>query len=120
MDTQQIANRLVELCNQGQFDACYDELFDMGARSIEAEAENRITTGMEGIKGKVEWWNATFDVLGGSVEGPWINEPHFITKFNIDTKNKQTGETAHFEELALYTVENGKIVEERFFPVLMS
>lgn len=35
--TQQVANRLVELCRKGDFQTAQNELFDTNARSIEAQ-----------------------------------------------------------------------------------
>jgi hypothetical protein len=115
MSVSDIANRLVELCKEGKFEACYPELFSPNLVSIEAQGEPREFVGMEAVLGKAEWWNATYEVLGAEVDGPWVNEPYFAVKFVMDTKDRKTGELNHMEEVAIYTVEDGKIVSERFF-----
>lgn len=115
MSTQQVANRLFELCSQGHFDQASEELYDQNIVSVEPHGDPRESKGMDAIRAKMEWWNNSFEVLSAKVEGPWVNEPCFIVKFILDVKNKENGETSHMEELAVYTVENGKIVHERFF-----
>lgn len=115
MSTKTVADRLVELCRQGQFDAATEELYHPDIVSVEAEGEMRECRGMDAIRAKIDWWNNTFEVVGAQVNGPWINEPYFIVNFIIDVKNRETGEATHMEEYAVYQVEGDKIVHERFF-----
>ena len=44
--TQQIANRLVELCREGKYEQCYDELFAADAQNIEMPA---MAEGLRGV-----------------------------------------------------------------------
>ncbi len=83
--------------------------------SVEAEGADRETRGMDAIKAKMDWWNNTFDLHGQKIEGPWVNEPQFLIKLEADITKKATGERQTMSEHCLYTVENGKIVHERFF-----
>lgn len=115
MSTSEVANRLVNLCREGKFDAAAEELYDTNIVSIEADGPDREVQGMEAIRGKMAWWNSTFEFVSAQVEGPWINDPCFIVKFIIDVRNRESGEATHMEEFAVYTVANGKIVHERFF-----
>ena len=48
-------------------------------------------------------------------EGPFLNGNQFGVRFTMDITVKETGVRSQSSELALYTVQNGKIVEERFF-----
>ena len=43
------------------------------------------------------------------------NGNQFLMTFTIDVTPKMTGQRMQMLEFGLYTVENGKIVEERFF-----
>ena len=72
-------------------------------------------TGIDAIRKKNEWWYANFEVHGGEVEGPYVNGDQFAVKYAFDTTNKKTGERSQMTEIALYTVKDGKIVQDRFF-----
>ena len=60
MTTEQIARRLKELCDQGQFEHAIKELFSSDAESIEPNASPdfaRETRGTEAILAKGKKWN---------------------------------------------------------------
>jgi cytochrome oxidase Cu insertion factor (SCO1/SenC/PrrC family) len=80
-------------------------------------ADSRESSGIEAIKGKHEWWNATFEVLDGKVEGPLLHgEDRFAVIFQMTARNKSTGEEQTMHEVGIYTVDDGgKIVREEFF-----
>ncbi len=70
---------------------------------------------IEAIRGKGEWWTSNHEVHGMIVAGPWPHDDRFIVGFKIDATFKTSGERFTMEEMALYTVEDGKIVREEFF-----
>jgi ketosteroid isomerase-like protein len=115
MTTQEIAERLVSLCQEGAFAQAAEELYSPDIVSVENDGDPREVQGMEAIKAKMEWWMSTYEVLDTEVDGPWVNDPQFIVEFEITVKDKNTGEVTEMEELAVYTVADGKIVHERFF-----
>lgn len=47
--------------------------------------------------------------------GPFVNGDQFALCFKIDVTRKASGERVQMDEVGLYTVRDGKIVEERFF-----
>ncbi len=49
------------------------------------------------------------------VDGPWVNGEQFTVRFTMDVTFKETGQRHTMDEIALYTLKNGKIAEERFF-----
>jgi hypothetical protein len=49
------------------------------------------------------------------VSEPQVNGDQFMVHYSIDATEKKSGARQKMEEEALYTVANGKIVEERFF-----
>ena len=73
-----------------------------------------VCRGRAGVKEKGEWWQANHEVHGGSVEGPYVNGDQFVVRFKMDVTVKATGERMAMDEVGIYTVKNGKIVEERF------
>lgn len=118
MDTRAIAERLCEHCRNGTEDQCLQELYAENAESIEPMAmarESPIYHGREAIKAKHDWWKDNFTVNSFDLEGPFINAGQFTVIYDIDVTNKKTGERWKAREVALYEVEDGKIVRETFF-----
>ena len=73
---------------------------------------------LDAVRKKGEWWEETHEVHGGSVEGPWPHGDRFIVRFKYDVTAKtgpMTGKRMQLDEAALYTVKNGKVVQEEFF-----
>lgn len=55
MTTQEVANRLVELCREGKHEQAIKELYAPDIVSVEAEGTpNRIVKGLEAIAEKVQ------------------------------------------------------------------
>jgi ketosteroid isomerase-like protein len=73
-----------------------------------------VCRGTASVKAKGEWWQANHEVHGGAVEGPYVNGDQFVVRFKMDVTAKATGERMAMDEVGIYTVKNGKIVEERF------
>ena len=51
---------------------------------------------------------------GASAEGPFVGATGFAVKFTIDLETKSTGKRETMTEVGVYTVKNGKIVQEEF------
>jgi hypothetical protein len=115
MNAQEIGKGLVELCKAGKFSEAMEAYYSHDIVSVEPFGENREIQGIEAVRAKAEWFDSTFEVHGIEVEGPIVNEPCFLVKFNIDSTNKHTNEKSPMIEWGLYSVLDGKIVHERFF-----
>ena len=118
MTTNQIANRLVELCRQGQFETAQKELFAKDACSIEPQASpafDKETKGLDAIieKGK-KWENMVESVNKMEVSEPMVASNSFACTMHMDVtmKDKQHWDMT---ELCTYTIKDGKIVVEQFF-----
>ena len=117
MNTQEIANKLVALCKAGKFEDA-KALYAPDAVSVEAGAppgQAREAVGLPAIQAKSEWWVANHEVHSMQVAGPWPHDDRFIVGFKIDVTMKPTSHRFTMEEMALYTVKDGKIVREEFF-----
>jgi hypothetical protein len=117
MTSQQIANRLYELCSQGKnFDAM-EELYTDDIVSVEATARGGVTD----FKGKVPViqksrdWAAAHEIHGLSIQGPYLCGDKFAVTFDIDVTHKASGQRASFREVAVYFTSNGKIHREEFY-----
>jgi hypothetical protein len=120
-DTKEIGKKLVELCRQQKNLDAIEQLYAPNIVSIEAMSMPDMPARMEGIdaiKGKNKWWFENHTVHGSECTGPFPNGDKFIVHFKYDTTPKagpMAGKRMKGEEYGLYTVRNGKIVEEQFF-----
>ena len=118
MQTVDVANRLVELCRQGNFEAAQKELFADDAVSIEPYATadfEKETKGLDGIleKGK-KWGEMVEEAHGMEVSEPLVADASFAVTMNMDVTMKG-GQRMSMTELCIYHVKDGKIVSEQFF-----
>jgi ketosteroid isomerase-like protein len=118
MTTQEVANKLVEMCNKGDFGGAVGALYSEDIVSTEAGAppgQSRETKGIEAVKGKSEWWAANHEVHSMKIEGPLVAGSHFAVTFKMDATFKPQNKRFQMEEIAVYKVVDGKIAEEEFF-----
>ena len=115
-----IASQLVDYCKTQQEAKGLDELYAANARSVEAMAmpgtDSPVTEGIEGIRGKHDWWNGAHEVHEATVEGPFLHgDNKFSIIFGLDVTVKESGERMQMKEVGVYTTENGKIIQEEFY-----
>ena len=123
MNTQEIAQKLVQHCRNHTEAQGLDELYDENCTSVEPmapEGQNPVSEGVAAIRAKHDWWNQNFDVHASELEGPFINGDKFSVIFEIDATDKASGQRWQMKEVALYEVEGGKIARESFFMAPMS
>lgn len=117
MTTQEVADKLVELCSQNKLAEAM-ELYSPDIVSLEAGAppgQSRESKGIAAVKAKGEWWAANHQVHSARVEGPLVAGSFFSATFKFDVTQTATGNRFVLEEIAVYKVVNGKIVSEEFF-----
>lgn len=119
--TMEVGKKLVEFCRRKDYLGAVDALYAPNIVSVEAKAGPDMPARMEGIKairGKSEWWIANHEIHAHDVKGPFPHGDRFIVWMMIDVTSKagpMAGQRMKFEEAALYTVKDGKIVHEEFF-----
>ena len=116
MSVQDIAADLVAMCKAGQFGESGEKYWAADVVSYEPApgAEMAEIRGIQGVRGKGEWWSANHEVHGVQVEGPYVNGDQFAVRFTMDVTPKG-GARMTLDEVGVYTIRNGKIAEERFF-----
>ena len=118
MTTMEIGTELVALCRQNKNLEAIDTLYSRSIESIEAEPlpqMGKIQKGIDAIKTKNQRWIENSDIHRAEVNGPFPNGDQFIVYFSYDFTSKHTGSRRTMSEMGLYTVKDGKIVEEKFF-----
>lgn len=115
MSISQVAKDFTAALNAGDF-AKAESFWSDDVVSIEAQdGPMREVRGREAVHGKGEWWTANHEVHGFETHGPYLNGDQFALRFAMDVTPNATGQRVRMEEVALYTVREGKITEERFF-----
>lgn len=118
MTTQDIANRLVEICHNGDFEKAQSELFAGEAVSIEPYATpafEKEIKGLKAIKQKAEKWNSMVQEMHSiEVSAPLVATNSFACTMKMDVTMKEGGKM-DMTELCVYGVKDGKIVSEQFF-----
>jgi hypothetical protein len=115
MTTQEIANRLVALNRENDHTAAYTELYSDAAVSIEnwGPAPERYE-GLEAIHAKAaQWMESVAEIHSVSCSEPLVADSSFAVTFSMDVSYKTMGRH-NMTELAIYKVNEGKIVSEEF------
>lgn len=118
MTVQEIAARLAELCRQGAFETAQKELYANEAVSIEPYASpafEKETRGLDAILEKGRKFDSMVDTIHEMrVSEPLIAGNVISLGMGMDITMKEQGRM-NMEEMAVYTVKDGKIVSEQFF-----
>jgi hypothetical protein len=118
MSTQQIATRLAELCNKGEFEAAQKELFADDAVSIEQHETpgfSKETKGLKAIIQKGHHWASSLEQIHGcAASKPLVAGNAIAMALSMDVTMKGRGRTK-LEEVCVYEVKDGKIASEQFF-----
>ena len=116
MTTQEIADKLVGYCRTGQFEDAMKELYGPNIVSIEPKgAPMERVEGMEAVIQKAEFFNnMVAEFHGNEVSDPIVADNFFSCRMKMDATFKEGGRQS-MEEICLYQVADGKIVQEEFF-----
>ena len=120
-NTFEVGKKLVDLCKAGKHLEAINTLYAQNIVSNEVMGSPQMPARIEGLKAvreKGEWWEKNHEIHGGSVEGPWPHGDRFIVRFSYDVTAKSgpmAGKRMKLDEAALYTVKDGKVVQEEFF-----
>jgi hypothetical protein len=121
MSTMEVGKKLVELCAAGKYLEAIDTLYGPNILSLEAMAMPGMAPRIEGlaaVRQKSEKFVRTHQIHSNVVNGPWPHGDRFIVYMKLDTtpsEGPMAGKRMQVEEACLYTVKDGKIVQEEFF-----
>jgi len=114
MTLQALAHKFVELCSQGKNFDVMETMYAPGIVSVEADGKEWV--GKQPVIQKSRNWGEENTFHGEKLRGPYFSAPNqFAVHFALDVTRKATGERLTLEEVAVYTVEQGKITREQFF-----
>jgi ketosteroid isomerase-like protein len=116
--TAGVAEELVSFCKAGRNMDAINTFYAPDIVSIESmgnETMPRETKGIDAVRAKNQWWADNNRVNSFTVDGPYVGEDKFAVYYNYDVTSKADGRQNRMEEMALYTVKDGRIVREQFF-----
>ncbi len=114
MDIHVIAADMVAMTKAGDFNIG-EKYWADDVVSIEAmEGPTARLEGKQAVEAKSASWYANHEVHGTTTDGPYINGDQIAIRWTMDITNKESGQHMPLDEVALYTIKNGKIAEERF------
>lgn len=117
MTTQEVANRLYALCNEGKYEQAQKELYAADAKSIEPANSPGLETveGLDNIIKKGDTFQSQVEAMhGGWVSQPLVGGNHISMAMGMDVTMKGMGRM-QMDEVCVYEVKDGKIVKEQFF-----
>jgi SnoaL-like domain len=121
MNTEEVAKKVVELCRKQAWNEAIDLLYADDIVSVEArtmDGSSPETRGIQGVREKVEWWTTNMEVHGAKVGEPFVSHDRFVVPFDLDVTDKNSKKRMQMSEVGVYTVKDGKITHEQFFPTV--
>lgn len=121
MTTQEVANQLVALCRAGRNIEAVETLLSPDVVSVEATGDETmpaVMNGRDAVRGKNEWWVNNHKVHSARVKGPYPNGDRFAVIFDFEVTpavGPMAGKRMRMEEVAIYTVADGKVAREEFY-----
>jgi len=121
VDTREVGKKLVDYCRDGLNLEAISKLYSKDIVSVEALGTGDYPQEVKGVDKVVEknkrWYDSN-DIHHASAEGPFPHKDRFAVIFHYEVTGKagpMKGKRMKFDEVALYTVKDGKIVREEFF-----
>jgi hypothetical protein len=112
MNIRDIANRLIGLCRQGETGLAKTELYSDNIVSTEGGVT---VHGIQAVLKKSEEWQSKIETFHGiSVSDAILAADHFAINMVIDVTYRG-GYRNIMNEIGVYEVKNGKIINEQFF-----
>jgi hypothetical protein len=117
MTTQEVANRLYELCQQGQYETAQNELYADTATSTESNMQGgrETATGIAAIKEKGAIFQSQIvEMHGGHIGEPKVYGNYILMEMGMDVTMKGMPRM-NMNEMCKYEVKDGKIISEEFY-----
>ena len=119
MNAHDVGKKLVQFCKEQKNLESVNTLYAPNVVSIEAAAPasgDRVANGIEAVRAKNKWWIENHEVHSSETYGPYPHgDDKFAVRFVYDVTHKPSKQRNKMDEIAVFTVENGKVVREEFF-----
>src|SRR4051794_33841874 len=113
MNALEVGKKLVQFCKQNKNLESVNTLYSPDIVSVEAGAPNngdRVSKGIEAVRAKNTWWTENHEIHSAETFGPFPHgDDKFAVRFVYDITNKPSKKRMTMEEIAVFTVQNGKV-----------
>lgn len=110
----EVAKQFTELLRAGKYAEAEERWLGPSIESVEGFGASMSWKGKKNVLAKYRAWEAENEFVDAKIEGPWVGATGFAVKFVGHVVHKATGERHPMEEIAVYTVRDGKVVREEF------
>ncbi len=117
MTTQEIANRLYELCKKADYATAQNELYADDVTSTESDMRGGRPTekGREALRAKSQQFQSMVEeMFGGYTNEPMVFGNYIFMEMGMDVKMKGM-DRMNMVEMCRYEVKDGKIISEEFY-----
>lgn len=110
----QVAQDFTAMLRAGQAHEVEAKWLAPSIESVEGVGASMSWSGKKAVLAKYRGWEADHEIHDWQIAGPWVGATGFVLRYTIDVSQKSTGQRTMMEEVAVYTVRNGKVVREEF------
>ena len=114
-----VARDFTFMLRQGQFVAAHERFWAADVRSIEPhdlpDGIAAIVSGIEAARAKTARWLGSRHIHDLCIDGPFVTGNQFALFLDMMIVGQPGGADQPFTEIAIFTVHNGQISEERYF-----
>ena len=115
----EVARDFTDMLRQGQFVAARERFWAADVRSIDPhDLPHGIAAEVSGIdaaRAKTAQWFGSRRIHDLSIDGPFVTGNQFALFLDMMIANQPSGTDQPFTEIAIFTVRDGEISEERYF-----
>src|SRR6266568_8702803 len=118
MNTEEVAQKVVELVRKQAFYEALDTLYDKDIVSVEArtmDGSSPETRGTKGVREKVDWWLENMEVHSFNANGPFVAHDRFVVQYDADVTDKNSKKRFQLSEVGVYTGEERQDRARRIF-----
>lgn len=110
----ELGNEFVRLFNAGHAEKIEREMYASSIVSVEGHGVGMAWHGKQAVEAKAKEWMNDNIIHGARAEGPYVGSSGFAVKIEMDVETKSKNSRSVHREIAVYTVQDGKIVREEF------
>ena len=111
MNTEEVAQKVVELVRKQAWHEALDTLYDKNIVSTEArasEGESPEKRGIDQVRGKTDWWLQNMQVHSFKANGPFVAHDRFVVQYDADVTDKNSNKRMQLSEVGVYTVKDAQ------------
>jgi len=110
----ELGTEFIRLFNGGDIASIEKNLWSTKVVSVEGLGVNQAWHGLEAVRAKNDGWMSTHKIHGSTADGPYVGASGFAVRFSMDVEDTASGQRYPMNEVAVYTVDRGRIVREEF------